>query len=347
MWNPVSRSFGLWNPVAWDKFRNAGSTLLCLLCFVYGLSGSNGVYAQGPGFPQPGGFGPPSGDGGRGDRGDRGGRGGFDPSEMIRRMDADQNGLITANEVERVPSFVRDRWQQQGLDFSRGVKVDEMAQNAQRQMDDFRRQREESDRDRERERERSDRPEFQPPPEAGRESRSPSPSSTSTSSKPRSRIVPLLSDSYKAIDTDYDGQIALYEWRKARKGTFSQFAASDLDNDGFLTARELAKGTAAAPASADPATAARPSQTASPPPAAPIAAATPPAPVTVSVDQATAAARMFELLDEDKSGTVLDREWDKSRRLKPLFEKAGINLKEPLTKEQFAQWYVRSGADRQ
>ena len=58
-------------------------------------------------------------------------------------LDQDQNGVITESEIERLPSFIRDRWQQQGLDFSKGVRVEDLQQNAQRGMEEMRRQREE------------------------------------------------------------------------------------------------------------------------------------------------------------------------------------------------------------
>ena len=332
MGNTATYHFGSQETVSCGKLRKS------LLAWLFGLSAlcwlgeSSRLYAQ-------------FGDRGdrREDRGDRGGdrgRGGFDPSEMIRRMDQDGNGLITANEVERVPSFIRDRWTQQGLDFNRGVKVDEMASNAQRQMEDFRRQREEEGRGRE---ERNDRPEFQPPPEMGRSEPRPS-SSSPQPKKPTTRISPLLSDAYKSLDTDFDGQIALFEWRKAKRGTISQFTQHDFDGDGFLTAKELAK--APAPAAGAVATA-PPSGTSSsgaaPTPAAPAA---PPAPVVVSADVAVKASRAFDILDSDRKGTVEGKEWDQSSRLKPLFQKAGYDLNKPLNKEEFTQAYVRVGADK-
>lgn len=333
MGNTATYHFGLPETVSCGKLRKS------LLAWLFGLSAlcwlgeSNRLYAQ-------------FGDRGdrREDRGDRG-RGGFDPSEMIRRMDQDGNGLITANEVERVPSFIRDRWTQQGLDFNRGVRVDDMASNAQRQMEEFRRQREEEGRGRE---ERSDRPEFQPPPEMGRSEPRPSSSSSPQPKKPTTRISPLLSDAYKSLDTDFDGQIALFEWRKAKRGTISQFTQHDLDGDGFLTAKELAKSPAPAPAPAAAAVAATSRGTTGPtPPAAtPAAPAAPPAPVAVSADAAAKASRAFDLLDSDRKGTVEGKEWDKSSRLKPLFQKAGYDLNKPLNKEEFTQAYVRAGADK-
>jgi Ca2+-binding EF-hand superfamily protein len=334
MANTVSYPFGLRQSASCGKFRKS------MLAWLFGISAlcwlgeSNRLYAQ---------FGPPEGDRGRdrGDRGDRGGRGGFDPSEMIRRMDQNGDGLITANEVERVPSFIRDRWTQQGLDLNRGVRVDDMASNAQRQMEEFRRQREEEGRGRE---ERSDRPEFQPAPEMGRGDSRPATSNTVPNAKPRTRIAPLLPESYKPLDMDYDGQIALFEWRKGKRGTISQFNQQDFDGDGFLTAKELAKAPApaAAPTTTSPGTPAATTASVAPVPTAPAA---PQAPVTVSAEAATKASRAFDILDSDRKGTVEGKEWDQSSRLKPLFQKAGYDLSKPLNKEEFTQAYVRAGAD--
>ena len=153
----------------------------------------------------------------------------------------------------------------------------------------------------------------------------------------------MLPDAYKALDTDFDGQIALYEWRKGKRGTISQFTSHDINGDGFLIAKELTQASAtvaALPTTSTPAAAPTVAVTAVAAPAAPVA------PVAVSVDAAAKASRAFELLDTDKSGTVLGQEWDKSTRLKPQFEKGGINLALPLDKDQFTQAYVRVGADK-
>lgn len=339
MANTVSYPFGLRRSASCGKFRKS------MLAWLFGISAlcwlgeSNRLYAQ---------FGPPEG-GDRGDRGrdrgDRGGRGGFDPSEMIRRMDQNGDGMITANEVERVPSFIRDRWTQQGLDFNRGVRVDDMANNAQRQMEEFRRQREEGGSDRGRDFGRSDRPDFQPPPDMGRGDTRPATPGTPQSTKPRTRIAPLLPETYKPLDTDFDGQIALFEWRKGKRGTISQFTQQDFDGDGFLTAKELAKAPAPAATATTtlPGAPAATTATAAPAPTTPAA---PQTPVVVSAEAATKASRAFDILDSDRKGTVEGKEWDQSSRLKPLFQKAGYDLNKPLNKEEFTQAYVRVGADK-
>lgn len=316
---------------------------LCSFFDLCCLGDASRLYAQGP---QPGQEGQDS------DRRDRrrGGRGGFDPSDFIRRLDQNGDGLVTESEIQQIPGPFRDRWTQQGLDFSRGVKVDDMISNSQRQMDEMRRSRDENgDRDRSRGFGRSDRPDFQPPPDMSQnrsDTRPVTPSPVSTSGTSRTRIVPLLPESYKSIDTDFDGQIALFEWRKARRGTISQFMQYDFNGDGFLTAKELAKAPGVASATVTPS-----SVTATPTPSTAAVSATPlPTstaalpPVEVSTDAAIQASRSFDLLDSDRKGTVEGKEWDQSSRLKPLFQKAGYDLNKPLNKDEFTQAFVRVGA---
>lgn len=353
MRNSTSRTFGLSTPVSCGKFRIVRFCRFYELCLLFGLLMIGSLQAQGPGGR------PPGGDSGRGGRerggGERSGRGGFDPSQMIAGLDKDGNGVISNSEIEQLPGPFRDRFKENGMDFNKGVRIEDMQQNMQRRMEERRQEGEDRGRDREREMERSDRPEYTPPqePEQGdgrgdrreRNSSEGAPSSSNNSSlkKPRTRISALLPDTYKALDTDFDGQIALYEWRKGKRGTISQFTSHDINGDGFLIAKELSQATAtvaASPAKATPAAAPKAAVTAVAAPAAPVA------PVAVSVDAAATALRAFELLDTDKSGTVLGKEWDKSTRLKPQFERGGINLALPLDKDQFTQAYVRVGADK-
>lgn len=128
----------------------------------------------GGGFPG-GGF---SG-GGRGDRGDRGGgergggergggergggRGGFDPTEMLRRMDQNGNGTIEPNEVSgRGGGFVRGMAERAGLDPNQPLPIDKLAaagsqfgQDRGRSEDRNRDDRNRDDRDRNRDENRS------------------------------------------------------------------------------------------------------------------------------------------------------------------------------------------------
>ena len=356
MGNSILDTFGRPDQVSCGKLRTAGILQIYGLFLMFGLYSAGSLLAQGPeGAAAEAG----NRSGERGGRGGRGGgrRGGFDPAEMVSRLDQDQNGMITENELERVPAFIRDGWQQQGLDFQAGVRVEDLQQNAQRGMEEMRRQREAGGEGRSREFERSDRPEFIPPqgPE-GNDSPSGGPASTSGSTpapgaggkpprqKSRTRISPLLPDAFHMVDADLDGQIALYEWRKGKRGSLSQFAQLDTDGDGFLIPKELAKSTAAA---ASPAPGVTPSDGAAgrtPPATGPAITPMTLAPVAVSAEDALKAARAFDLLDKDNSGTVAGAEWGESKRLKPLFEKGGYDLAKPLNKDEFTQGYVRVGA---
>ncbi|MEQ9407642.1 MAG: hypothetical protein RIK87_07930 [Fuerstiella sp.] len=54
------------------------------------------------------------------------------------------------------------------------------------------------------------------------------------------RLTVDLPPKYSEFDTDFDGQIALYEWMVARRADMLLFDRMDLDGDGLLTPRELA-----------------------------------------------------------------------------------------------------------
>ncbi len=347
-------TFGTPEQVSFGKLRTTRIAWIFGLCLVHGLCGMDHLYAQGPELGSPGAE--PSSEDRRGRR-SRGGRGDFDPAQMIGRLDQDQNGVITESEVENAPGFARRMLQDSGLDFRRGVRVEELQQSAEQRISEMRRQR---DSDRSDRSERPDRPDWTPPQSMGRSefegpatppvtgaNRATSPSSTSNPQRTRTRISPLLPDSFQAYDMDLDGQIALSEWRKGKRGTLSQFMQYDLDGDGFLIAKELLKASAVGGTTAAPSTASTNiASTTAAAPATTVAPAAPVAPVVVSTADAAKATRDFDLLDKDKSGTITETEWTVSRRLKPLFEKGGIDLAKPMTKDDFIQGYVRVGAVR-
>lgn len=363
--------FGPFDMVTIGKLRTAGIYQFALLCLLFGLSVSEKLIAQVPDGPPPTeNERSPFDDGGRRGRGRRN----FDPAQMIRGMDQDNNGVITSQEVERVPGFIRDRWTQQGLDFNRGVSVDELTQSAQRGMEEMRRNRDDREGRSRGDFERSDRREFDTQPNTeqgvppstsstfGGPNSSPTPTgqsltasgstgaNTPANRNGRARISPLIPDVYKAIDLDSDGQVALSEWKKSKQGPLSLFKQNDRNQDGYLTPKELALATLTpvpttvpAPLVNQPA-----GSTASPPStSAPTTVSSPsvtPAAVTITAETAAKAGRAFELLDKDKNGSVVGPEWDASSRLRPLFEKAGYNLTEPMSKDQFTQAYAQAGA---
>lgn len=54
------------------------------------------------------------------------------------------------------------------------------------------------------------------------------------------KMPPGLPDWFMKLDTDKDGQVALYEWRVANK-SLDEFKLWDLNDDGFITAEEASK----------------------------------------------------------------------------------------------------------
>lgn len=63
---------------------------------------------------------------------------GFSPEESFRRMDANGDGTITADEASRMPSFMREEFQKQGLDFNRGVRQKDFERSAEKAFESIR-----------------------------------------------------------------------------------------------------------------------------------------------------------------------------------------------------------------
>jgi hypothetical protein len=60
------------------------------------------------------------------------------------------------------------------------------------------------------------------------------------------KLPPGLPDWFVRLDTDGDGQVGLYEWRKSGR-PLAEFASMDLNDDGFITADELLRYLAQQP----------------------------------------------------------------------------------------------------
>jgi Ca2+-binding EF-hand superfamily protein len=156
-----------------------------------------------------------------------------------------------------------------------------------------------------------------------------------------------------AGDLDGDGQVTYYEWRRWQRTGVAEFTRWDVNRDGFLTPRELAgvaapSGGASLPAaivassSLSGSTSSAPTTTPSAGPSAAVAAVSVSAGgnVDLSSPEAQRAKNYFDALDADKDGTVTPDEFGKSRRLKPMFEKAGQPIAQPVQLPQFVQMYL-------
>ncbi len=158
-----------------------------------------------------------------GDRGrsGRGGPGGFDP---VGRMDANQNGRIDQEEIDRIPERFREMMKARGFEVNAGESVDDVRERTRRRFEEELRRRE-SERDSE-------------DGSSGRDNRSTPPPVFRP--RERQRMTLDLPDDYADVDTDLDGQIGLYEWIVARRDQLELFDDMDRDSDGLLTPRELA-----------------------------------------------------------------------------------------------------------
>jgi Ca2+-binding EF-hand superfamily protein len=309
---------------------------------------------------------------------------------MFGFMDRNQDGRVTEDEV---PSSMRDRLRESGVDLRRGLNQEEMGRAFER----ARQQRESSggssssyggyggysggfDRSRyeggtsERSRGDSERSRDEGGSSSGNRNRRSGPYVSS----PKPRLTVDMPISYAEGDLDGDGQIGFYEWRKWRRNQTENFFVIDSNSDGFLTPGELnaapaalaaasraaattlpapgtAQGAPGTPAAGSPAavsggSARRPFPGNPPPqPQQGTAPSSSPASAPPTGEQAEAARRkgesMFGYLDVNKDGSVDEAEWSRSRLLKPQFQKRGIDLTRPMTKEVFLSTYVQINAN--
>jgi len=285
------------------------------------------------------------------------------PDRMFGFMDRNRDGYLDGDELRRVPGPFREALEEAGVDPRRGISRDRFLREAPRMMESARRRMEESrgrgdsdrrrgdDRDRRDDRDRDEDRRRREPEKPQRPAR-----------KKREPVALTIPEQFTTIDQDADGQVAFYEWRQTQHGTISQFRAIDRNGDGFLTPFELKlsleqpagetvpqvaagpqPGTIQAPPAATraPATPVPTPPPATPRPAAPAPAASQSAPVDMDSPEAARAKYTFRLLDRDRDGSVTPEEWQRSRRLRPMFEAAGVDLSKPMTVEQFVPTYLK------
>lgn len=325
----------------------------------FGDRGSSGGFDPSRGFGPPGSFGPPGGFGGppmgfggppgsfggppMGFGGPPGGFGGSSSggdsedrsSRFSSMMDRNRNGRLDQEEIDQMPSFVRDMMRSRGVELKAGQSLDDL-RNSMRS--GFSRGDNGNPSD----------PNSQQSGNRGREVQL-----KPYRQKQPERITVDLPPKYSEIDSDFDGQLAFHEWLASRRNDIEQFDAIDRDQDGFLTPQELLdheQGSAQESGSSvltavqkdrlvivDSRAAARRDSRGS----------------SSGDDRSrrddrssgseadATAQRYFGAMDRNQNGRIDMDEWESSRRLRPMFEQAGIRITE-MSMDEFSRNYARA-----
>lgn len=286
----------------------------------------------GPAWGQPGDDEERSGEGGRRDRG------GF-----FSRLDSNDDGELDDTEISEAPEFLRPQLEAALLN---GPVTEDV----------FRESMPRRDRGRNRPENESGEPGRVERPGTPAPAGNGAPAANGAPAQPKPRVSLFLPENYREFDKNQDNQIGLSEWDRARR---SEFISLDRDGDGFLTARELTAPPprtnksvliVGQPGGARPLPVAPQTPAGNGPPATTPAAKTP---VVIAVpgdfptrnneEPAAREARYtFTLMDNNKNEQIDPDEWKRSRKVRPLFERAGLPGETPMSEETFADLYVRA-----
>ena len=263
---------------------------------------------------------------------------------MMGWLDKNKDGKLDAEEFKSMPAGFRDRLQAAGLNVDRPIDARELGE---RMSGAVQRMREGStsrggsgDR-------------------RGRESNDPQAAIRATGAfvmPERIKVLVALAADFKDLDLDEDKQISLFEWSQSGK-TEVEFFDQDENEDGLLTPRELAD---AADEKADrsfkveqrvivldsKSTTSPYSKTVVMASQMGKSAARDSRRKSADAGEERKAAYYFSVLDKNKDGKLSGEEWNGSRRVKPLFEKAKIPLND-MSKDKFIATYLKVSASEE
>ena len=252
-------------------------------------------------------------------------------------MDTNGNGVIDQEELDRMPSFVRDMMKSRGVELKAGMNVDDMRNSMRGGFNGG-----------------GDNNGGPGNPNNGGNNNSNAaavkPVLKPYKMKEKPALIEALPPAYSEVDTDFDGQLGLDEWMLARRVALEQFDEFDTDHDGFLIPEEL-KAAEAAAADTNAAMAVRTEKLT----------------IVVAVQSAKSgrqtngnnngqdqnnggsnrwgggggdvveqAKSYFPRIDTNQDGTIDTDEFQQSRRTRSMFEQAGIQP-EKMNLEQFTQ----------
>lgn len=280
------------------------------------------------------------------------------PDRFLRILDRNENGQVDPDEWERFPPL-RDYAQSQGIDLTQPVSENDVTRISERWQSRSSGGSEGESRDEDNDRDGDRRDE---------ESRSPAPSPATgpaPAANPNSKVVRAaarnrpalviaLPDEYKSRDTNGDGQIGLYEWPRT---DFATFRKLDVNGDGFITPRELTSPTTTTVAV----------NLTTPGSNAPSFGGPPGSGgpqgfgrdrggreggregrrsfgFGMGSDPAARAEMTFNMLDRNRDGSVNPDEFSRSRSIRPMFERASIDVSKSMTKADFIANFAKASA---